>query len=405
MTLALLYGLAALAAVLLLAATTSAATRLALARSTRRRAGAAADLRPAVAAIIARHGDGRAGDRLIELAARLPRARRQALTEVALDYLSKIRGRARRPLLDLLAYEGVVPRASRDVHRRSWVRRARAASVLGRAGHPSAATDLAALLTDPVAEVRAVAATGLPVVLAGARASGWIVPELLRTVGRGRPVPPALVVEALLRLGPDTVPALRTALHTGPVPVREIAAEALGRLGVPEAAPALAATALDPGGAVAVRATAASALGRLRAAPSVIDPLTAALEPAQPPPVRRAAALALADLGDPAAVGPLARLLDGGHPLAGVAAAALARLGAPGLVALAAVRQRRPGAPAGRYAATELAIQEVRAGRTCPDPPERWTVPAASQPAASQPAGSQPADGQLTGGQLTGAGR
>jgi HEAT repeat protein len=363
-SLGLLVSVGALPACLLVLFGSAGAARLYQGRRRRRRARAVTTLRPAVAGIIAAE-DGSGAEQLALLSGRLRRAERRALTEVVLGYLAKIRGPARQPLLDLLVHDGTVPRAYRDLHARSWVRRARGADILGRAGPPAAAEELAALLTDPVAEVRALAAAGLPTVLDGEKVEPWIVEALLRTTGSARRLPAGLIVEVLHRLGSPVTPTLLVALHTGPDEVREIAAQTLGLLGATggaEAAAGLAEAVHEPGGAPAVRARAATALGRL-GLPAAVDPLLGALEEEQVPVVRRAAVTALADLGSPAAIEPLARLLDAGHPLATDAAAALGRLGSRGVDALEAVHRDRPGSAAARFAVAELARRHVRTQR------------------------------------------
>lgn len=356
--------------------------RLRLAGSWRGRAKAVARLRPVVAGIVAAE-DGSGAEQLRALSARLHRAERRALTEVVLSFLAKIRGPARQPLLDQLMHDGTVPRAYQDVHSRSWVRRAHGADILGRAGPPAAAEELAALLNDPTAEVRNIAAAGLPIVLDGERVDRWVVDALLRTATGARQLPAGLVVEVLHRLGSPVTPQLLVALSSGSDEVREIAAQTLGLLGATagaEAAAGLAEVVHEPGGTTAVRARAASALGRL-GLPAAVDPLLGALEEEQPPQVRRAAATALAELGSPTAIAPLTRLLDSGYSLASTAASSLARLGPRGLAALAEVARDHPGSTAGRYAQAELARHGVRGQR---------------------PARTPAAEPELTGTQLTG---
>jgi HEAT repeat protein len=385
-----LVGLAALAGLLLVAI---GSCRLARGWHLRRQAAVVAVLRPAVAAVVAeamddpgagaaaapprrpgprhsrsrrprwrRRAAGRAAGpaagtvpgRLAALADGLPRRQRGVLDGIVLGYLGKVRGPARQPLLDLLEHNGTVARARRRLHRPGAVGRARAAEVLGRAGGPAVALDLLRLLSDREPAVRAVAAAGL----SAATPSAEVVRALLAAVEGDRRVPTGLLVDALLRLGPDAAGHLAAALADGAPHVQAVAAEALGRLASMPATQALLAVLAEPGADAEVRSRAAGALGRI-GAPAAVDPLIGLLRPGQPPALRVAAAGALGDLGSPRAVPGLLPLLAEAYPLAAAAAAALAQLGSAGAAALAEVADREPGTPAGQHAAAGLAVVEL----------------------------------------------
>lgn len=292
--------------------------------------------------------------RLVALWAARGRRERRVLEAVVFGYLGKVRGPGRRALVEFLHRIGAVDRARRRVHRPGVVGRARAAEVLGRVG--GAEAELVRLLADRQAVVRVVAVAGLRF----GRPLPGVVPALLAAVDGPRRIPPTLVTEALLGLGPEASPALAAALAgaadapstAGPA----VAAEALGLLGTASAGAALVAAAGDRSTDAELRIRAARALGRI-GPPAALEPLIGCLADGEPPVLRAVAAKALGDLGSPRAVPHLVPLLHGPHRLAANAASALARLGPHGARALATAAEGED--PAARYATAALATLEL----------------------------------------------
>jgi HEAT repeat protein len=387
-TAVLLAALTVLLALLVLLAAAIGARRLVRTVADRRRAGVVAALRPRVAAVVAEALDsldappepalpepaptGPAPPRvaagpLVQLADGLSRRQRRVLDDIVLSYLRKVRGPARQPLLDLLEHNGTVPRARRRLGRPGLVGRAHAAEILGRSGGPEVVPDLIRLLSDRQAEVRVVAAAGL----AGAPPTGQIVRALLAAVESDRRIPAGLLVDTLLRLGPDSTEHLAAALAEGTSHARAVAAEALGLLGTSQASQALLAALGDPQASTEVQVRAAGALGRI-GAPAALDPLVGCLRPDRAPALRSAAARALGDLGSPRAVPHLVPLLSGAYQLASIATAALVRMGPAGARELADVAAAEPDTAAGRHAAAGLAALQLAGGQV--------PVPAAPAP-------------------------
>jgi HEAT repeat protein len=371
-TAVLLLALTGLAASLLLLAAVIGVHREVRTVAERRRATVVAALRPQVAAIVAEAMDtlddptppgaapepSAAAGRLEQLADGLTRRHRRVLDDLVLGYLSKVRGPARQPLLDLLQHNGTVPRARRRLDRPGVVGRAQAAEILGRAGGPDVVADLIGLLSDRQAEVRVVAAAAL----AGAAPTRQMVHALLAAVEGDRPIPAGLLVDTLLRLGADATEHLAAALAAATPYAQAVAAETLGLLGTTHATQALLTALGDPRATEEVHVRAAGALGRI-GVPDALDPLIGCLRPDRVPALRSAAARALGDLGSPRAVPHLAPLLSGPYPLATAATAALVRMGPAGAQALAEIAAAEPEAPAGRHAAAGLATLRLASGQ------------------------------------------
>jgi HEAT repeat protein len=155
---------------------------------------------------------------------------------------------------------------------------------------------LVRLLADRSPDVRSAAARAL-----GKAGDATAAPDLLTALTAARPLPSGIVGMALLDLGTDALPVLRENLTTGTPAAAALAASLLGLHGDLAAAPALTAVVRDPGRTPEVRRAAAEALGRI-GAPQASDALTSALAFDPEPPLRQAAAEALGRIGDPAAV-------------------------------------------------------------------------------------------------------
>jgi HEAT repeat protein len=250
------------------------------------------------------------------------RAAGRSLDVLAAGLLPKLRGEDRDALTRVLSDRGTIARARRRTRLPGAVRRARAAELLGAAGDVEARPDLHRLLVDSNADVRAAAARAL-----GKLGDTDSVPALLEVLDGPRHVPAGIVTMALLHMGPGATSALRVGLEPDrPAPVREVAAELLGRLGGSEATDELVGVlAHDPD--LQTRIAAAGALGRI-GLPRSIDPLIAALSAEQPGALREAAAGALGTIGGEAAIAALDQALRGAeHGLARSCAEALVTCG------------------------------------------------------------------------------
>jgi HEAT repeat protein len=245
-----------------------------------------------------------------------------SLDTLAAGLLPKLRGEDRDALARVLTDRGTIARARRRTRRPGAVRRARAAELLGAAGDAEALPDLRRLLVDKNADVRSAAARAL-----GKLGDTDAVPSLLEVLDGPRPVPAGVVTMALLHMGPAASGALRVGVESSrPAPVRQVAAELLGRLGATEATDDLIRMVReDPD--LQTRMAAAGALGRL-GLPRAIEPLVEALSPQEPRALREVAATALGALGGPAAIDALDEALRGAeHGLARRCAEALVGCG------------------------------------------------------------------------------
>jgi len=152
--------------------------------------------------------------------------------------------------------------------------------------------------------IRALTCTQVREVVVGLGAPA--VPPLIQALGDSDWVVRRAAAEALGKLGdPQAVPALIQALGDSDSDVRAVAAEALGAIGDPQAVPALIQALGDSGWDV--RRAAAEALGKLgdpQAVPALIQALGDRSEN-----VRFAAAWALGAIGDPQAIPALIKAL------------------------------------------------------------------------------------------------
>ncbi len=265
--------------------------------------------------------------------------------------LAKVRGESHAQVVELLTRRGTVEQARRSTRSIDPVRRARAAHLLGQARRRSSRLDLERLLGDRDEDVRRVSAAALGH-LGDPRSTG----PLLQTLAARRPVPASVVASAVAELGQWAHAALFSAIGDESPLVRAVAIEICGLAGAVPATPVLRA-ALRHDGQVEVRVRAARALGRLGVPHAVAD-LVAAGRPDQPPALQMVVARALGDVGSAAAVPGLRRMLSAPeHRVAANAAAALARLGAPGVDALREVAAE--DSPAAREAVAGLALADL----------------------------------------------
>jgi HEAT repeat protein len=314
--------------------------------SARRRAATQDELRDLILTALLGEPDESA-DAGAELRARRGRAW-VAVEEQAFAMIPKIKGASHNALVELLLSRGAARRAEANTRSRSQVRRARGAYQLGTLAQPDSAPLLLPLLHDRRFLVRRSAV----------RALGQV--QDTASVG---PVVEAMVEDhtlthdgmaAVVRLGAEAAAPLRDelgyALKDNDTRRAMLAALALGLLG-DVAASALLVDALDARNPGSVRSAAAEALGRI-GAPEAVEPLVAALHE-QDLELQVAASEALGRLSDPTAVPGLAAALDENtHEGSRAVAAALLRLGEPGFRVL-----EGSGSP---YAAEALAVHRVR---------------------------------------------
>jgi HEAT repeat protein len=247
---------------------------------------------------------------------------RVALMDAGLAALLELRGRERERVATLLEEAGIVDFEAAALGHRSADRRRRAADVLGLIASPGTRAPLRAALQDTDVLVRLAAARGLAelgdvdeqwstTLIADAAADEHRLgplAELVLALGARAPARLAsvyfnsrssevrrIVVAVIgeLRLG-EHVGILREALD-GDDELAARAARGLGLVGDVESTGALLAVVSDPGRSWFVRAAASTALGQL-GDPAAVDPLAAELA-ADEWPRRRAAAEALARLG------------------------------------------------------------------------------------------------------------
>lgn len=268
------------------------------------------------------------------------------LDDVVLHLLPSLRGRDRQVLQEVLVARGVVDRAADDLGARAAWRRGRAAMLLGAAGSTRHTHDLITLLADRSPDVRSAAARAI-----GKAGDVMAVPHLLESLTAARPLPSGIVGMALLDLGTHAIAALRTALEPGPAPARALAARLLGHHGDVPSTPALIALLDDADAAVEVRRAAAEALGRI-GAPQAGTALSRVTVLAPDRALRRASAEALGRIGDPAGASALvAGMTAADLDVRTACADALAAIGPEGLARLERVAALRgPVADAARAA-------------------------------------------------------
>lgn len=268
------------------------------------------------------------------------------LDDVVLHLLPQLRGNDRQVLRDLLIARGVVDRASEQLSARAPWRRGRAAMLLGATGSTRYTPDLVTLLEDRSPDVRSAATRAL-----GKAGDVAAVPYLLAALTGSSAVPSGIIGMALLDLGTSALPALRTALESAEAPARALSASLLGLHGDLPAVTPLTAALDDAGTPTEVRLAAAGALGRI-GAPQAADALARVTVLAADPALRAAAAEALGRIGDPDCVPALAAGMTAADLRVQTACAdALASIGPEGRERLAVLAaQDGPAAPAARAA-------------------------------------------------------
>jgi HEAT repeat protein len=260
----------------------------------------------------------------------------EVIDRILVDFVQLLRGPDKTALVRILELRGTIESARQRTNARSPLVRARAAERLGTLGTRLALDDLARLLDDRSAEVRAVAARAL-----GKLEGAGIVPVLLASLDGPRRVPESIVAEALATAGPACADDLREGLRNPSAVVRAIAAGLIGQLGVTVATDDLIVALGDSD--ARTRAAATAALGRI-GSPRATGPLVRVLAHA-PLDERRAAICALGAIGSPSAVPLLASLLDSNEAeVPTCAAQALSQMGRAGRLALR-FRSSEPGLP------------------------------------------------------------
>ena len=278
----------------------------------RRRDARIAQVRPQLYALI----DGGALQR--PLRGPKHRAEGPELDTLVLGVLPQLRGADRANLRTFLDERGVLERAREQLGASSAVVRAEAAELLGDADDSASAPEIRRLLGDPAQQVRVSAARALGR-LADVESIGPLLAALQPQAAR---IPSGTVGMALLRMGAQAAPALRSKLDAAQPATRALCAELLGQLGdLAAAMPLVRRVANEPD--AACRIAMARALGRIGSpvATAQLMSLTAGDRVAA---VRVAAAWALGVIGDEAATDVLCTALhDAEHDVATAAAAAL----------------------------------------------------------------------------------
>ena len=243
--------------------------------------------------------------------------------EQAFGMLPKIKGHSRIALVQVLDDKGAAARAVAKTARWSWVQRCQGAYELGALGARDGVPVLLPMLDDASFVVRRVAVRAL-----GAIGDASSVPSLLHVAGEEPRLTNDLVF-ALDRMGLDAAPALRAELERSLVQrggggrQAELAATGLGLIGDIGCGRLLVRALVE--GREPLQVAAAEALGRL-GVPEGLPALVAALD-ADDEGVKIAAARALGELAAEQAAEPLARWVDSDHhELGRLAAASLARL-------------------------------------------------------------------------------
>ncbi len=278
------------------------------------------------------------------------------LDDVVLHLLPQLRGADRQVLRDLLIARGVVDEAAEQLSARAPWRRGRAAMLLGATGSTRYTPDLVTLLEDRSPDVRSAATRAL-----GKAGDVAAVPHLLAALTSSRAVPSGIVGMALLDLGTAALPTLRTALESGAAPARALSAGLLGLHGDLPAVAALTAALDDAGAPTEVRLAAAGALGRI-GAPQAADALARVTVLAADPALRAAAAEALGRVGDPDSVPALAAGMTAADLRVRTACAdALASIVPEGRRRLAVLDQQGgPAAPVARAALDAASLDSPR---------------------------------------------
>lgn len=146
-----------------------------------------------------------------------------AIDESAVRLLAKVRGEPANQLVAVLEEHGALDRARAEASHRSPVRRAHAVQLLGLARVNDSTALISEALEDPASEVRASAAYA-----AAYLADPWLAAPLLRSVGEGDGIPAGLAADALLEMGVEIAPVLRAAMRNPAPHTRMVAAHVAG---------------------------------------------------------------------------------------------------------------------------------------------------------------------------------
>ncbi len=270
--------------------------------------------------------------------AAVERGERATLLEVALEMLADLLGGERARLAALLEELGYVQQAisalSTGRHGRSWrpargsgVRR-RAAELLAAVSPVVAVPALTVGLDDPDTNVRTTCARAL----AGLGGDD-VTASVVAVAERDAIGAPGAAAEVVLALGRSRPQALAPLLgREAPPEAKAVAATVAGQLRLPEHAPLLRACL---GERDELAAVAASGLGMIGDVDSVAALTDLAGDSRRAPSARAAATVALGSIGDSSALPMLDCLLHATDwSLRACAAAALSRLGNPGMAAL-----------------------------------------------------------------------
>jgi len=252
-------------------------------------------------------------------------AERRVLREVSLATIGELRGRERERLVTLAERSGIIAEAEAELRSRRLLRRRAGAEALRQFHSEASAAALSAALADPDLET----SLSCAVALAELDDSAPIAAVLERAdeACEERPGAAAAILVALGRRHPEALgEALDSERSTG---LRRLAAAIAGELRLAEHAEALRAALEDPDDELVARA--ARGLGMIGDAAALERLLELAAAEDRAWFVRLAATGALGEIGDERALAPLEReLQEGAWPAQAKAARALRSLGGRG---------------------------------------------------------------------------
>jgi hypothetical protein len=270
----------------------------------------------------------------VEVSDELPRAlttfERRLLRETVLETAHELSGSARERLMASFAERGFIAEAERSLRSHLLLHRVRGAEIIGELGGLESVPALRKGLRDREPLVRFACAHALTRV--GAEG---LLDEVLAALSEGETVfSQGALAEVLLDSGPDSVAELRTLLGDPRQPRRRrLIVVVLGELRAFDAVPELVAALQDPDDELCARAC--HALGKIGDPDSAEALAAVAVDGGRPWFVRTAAAGACGEIGDPRTADVLVDVLDSEewYPR-NAAAAALVRLGDAGLAAV-----------------------------------------------------------------------
>jgi HEAT repeat protein len=229
---------------------------------------------------------------------------REAVSTLLAQYTSEVKGEPKRRVAEFADQQGYAAAAIADLRAlRAW-RRGTAAKTLGDFAVPAAAGELADLLAgDRSAEVRVTSARAL-----GRAGGAAAAAALVAACGRG--VPAGVAAQALLDIGPESMPWVLGSLSSPRAAVRETACRVIGLTGASgewDVVPPLEQAATSDE-SVPVRVAACESLGRVGGREAALA-LVGATSDGEAD-VRRAACDAAARLAAPELAGAVRRALD-----------------------------------------------------------------------------------------------